>query len=69
VEGTVSETPKNRAGQLTEIIMLNFNGMNPHCIIDLETDKYNRVYEHIYRVIHGEIGDAPERQRGRRSND
>ena len=47
------ETPNNRAGKLTEKIMVNcfVPVMNPNAIMKLEGATYNRVYERIYKIL------------------
>jgi hypothetical protein len=46
------ETPKTKAGMLTEKIMLIFwSSIRPPELPKLETAAYNRVYEHVLSVL------------------
>ena len=45
------ETPKTKAGRLTEQIMTAFSRHSEQAIVPLETPEYNRVYEHVFKVL------------------
>lgn len=54
------ETPNTRAGRLTEEIMAVFwRGNKPLCVPKLETEAYNRVYEHVLRTLEIALGTKP----------
>ncbi len=43
------ETPKTKAGKITEEIMTIF--WVQHNYVQLPTDQYNRVYEHVLHIL------------------
>ena len=47
------ETPNNKAGKLTEKIMVNcfVPMLSANAIMKLEGATYNRVYERIYKIL------------------
>ncbi len=44
-------TPNNKAGWLTEKIMMAFYGYGIDSVVELSTAEYNRVYEHVYAIL------------------
>ena len=53
------ETPKNKAGQLTEKIMIScFSKFNPNAFMKLSGAEYNRIYERIYGILSEELSEA-----------
>ncbi|MCK4454499.1 hypothetical protein KAU51_04155 [Candidatus Parcubacteria bacterium] len=55
------DTPKNKAGELTEKIMGEcfspFRAPNCKPIVKLETWQYNRIYSEIYAVLRKEFNN------------
>ena len=48
--------PNTKAVQLTERIMKIFYAdFRPACVPKLEVDAYNRVFEHVLRILEAEI--------------
>lgn len=48
----MTPTPDNEAGRLTEQVMAGFKNA---CGQEMPTAAYNRMYEHVYRVLSAEI--------------
>lgn len=53
----MAPTPDNRAGEITEMIMVAFSRFNHHRIIETDTETYNAIYSHVYNVLQKEIGN------------
>jgi hypothetical protein len=56
-EGSM-QTPKNKAGEITERIMSNFSKWNEDSIMSLDTGDYNKLYGRIYKILADELGSA-----------
>ncbi len=54
------KTLKNKAGKITEQIMLNFSNFNENRIIDLPKGKYNEIYERIYNILKNNLKNEDE---------
>ena len=51
----MTPTPDDEAGRLTEKVMAGFNDI---CTEHLPPAAYNRMYEHVYRVLSAHMGPA-----------
>jgi hypothetical protein len=56
------ETPDNFSGQLTEAIMRAFSQIHSGAIVPLETTEYNKVYNHVYNILHSTSLDEKMRE-------
>jgi len=50
------ETPRTKAGRVTEEIMEVFSILHKPKVADLSTSEYNAVYSHVLRVLNRELG-------------